>query len=127
MASVNLSKLQLSDLRCRVNVNRWTPAQDAIGGVTGTWATLYTVWAYIEAWKGREVYRAERTEGQVYNRVVVRGGLTIQDNDVINFNGRLMPVKYINNFIDGKLKYIEMLAVEQDPIPNESGMPAYSA
>ncbi len=114
MAS-NVGKVSLADLRCRVDIQRKELSPDGIGGNTISYSTVYTVWALVENWKGREAYRAERTEGLVYQRVVVRGGITILPSDIVVYQGRTMPVKYINNLQEGKVKYIEMLVIEGDP------------
>jgi len=110
------AKLKLSQLRCRVQVQRKSLTPDGMGGNTVSYTTVATVWAMIEDWKGKENYRAERTEGLVYQRVVVRADTDVQLSDVIVFQGRSMPVKYKTNIVDGKAKYIEMLCIEGDPV-----------
>lgn len=110
------AKLKLSQLRCRVDISRKTLTPDGIGGNTISYTTINTVWAMIEDWKGKEFYRAERTEGLVYQRVVIRAGADVEVSDVIVFEGRKMPIKYLTNIVDGQAKYIEMLCIEGDPI-----------
>jgi SPP1 family predicted phage head-tail adaptor len=109
-------KLKSSDLRCRVNIQRKTLTPDGIGGNTVSYTTYATVWAMIQDWKGKENYRAERTEGLTYQRVVIRAGTDVELSDVVEFQGRLMPVKYMSNMVDGAARYIDMLCIEGDPV-----------
>jgi len=110
-----LGKIKTSDLKCRIDIKRKTETPDGMGGHTISYTTFASVWAKIENWKGRENYRAERTEGLVYQRVVIRAGTAVQNDDVVVFQNRTMPVKYINNLQDGANRYIEMLVIEGDP------------
>lgn len=112
MSKINFTT---ADLRCRVNIDRKVLTSDGQAGNNISYTTFATVWAYIEQWKGREAYRAERTEGLTYQRVVIRAGTTVLDSDVVVFNGKSMPVKYMNDIESGKVKYLELICVQGDP------------
>jgi SPP1 family predicted phage head-tail adaptor len=109
------AKLKLSQLRCYIDIQRKTLTPDGIGGNKISYTTISSTWAMLEDWKGKENYRAERTEGLVYQRVVVRGSTDIEVTDIVVYQGRTMPVKYKTNIVDGQQKYIECLCIEGDP------------
>src|ERR1700722_278974 len=113
MASV--IKLKISDLNCPVNIYRKVLTPNGIGGFTVTYALASTVWAHIEVWRGKEGYRAERTEGLVSQRVIVRSQTAVSIDDVVVFKGRTMPVKYKNELTEGSIIYKELFCVEGDP------------
>jgi len=56
----------------RIEIQSATETQDAIGGITETWATLGKRWAAIDDLSGREFFGAHQTQAQVTTRIILR-------------------------------------------------------
>jgi SPP1 family predicted phage head-tail adaptor len=124
MSSLNTTKVQLADLRCRIDICGKTETPDGIGGLSISYGSpRATVWGSINDWKGKEFYRAERTEGLVYHQIIVRASTTVYNSDVLVYGGRTFAVKFINQLDEGKLKYLEIICVEGDPVGGASPGP----
>lgn len=60
------------ELDTQLTIQRATRTSDGGGGFTESWATLYTVWARLEAMTGDEVLHADRVQAQQRYKVTVR-------------------------------------------------------
>jgi SPP1 family predicted phage head-tail adaptor len=109
-------KVTTSELRCRVNIYSKTETLDAVGGLEITYPSFTSVWAKITDWRGYERYLAERTNALVSQIVVIRPGTSVGIDDVVVYQGRTMPVKYITSQVDGKVQWVVLFCMEGDPI-----------
>lgn len=86
----------LSMLDTLVTQRRAVETPDDMGGATKTVATLASHWAHIRPMTGGEVLAAGRIEQRVNYLVVIRSaGADVRPGDVIDWDGREMPVREI--------------------------------
>lgn len=73
--------MKAGQLDQRVTVERNTTTTDGWGGVTTTWAPLFTCWAAVEPLTGREFLSAQAAQSEVTARIRMRyrPGVTAQD------------------------------------------------
>lgn len=64
--------MQAGRLRHRITLQAGSVAQDSFGAETTTWAPVGTVWAAIEALRGREYLDAKQQQVEVSTRVRMR-------------------------------------------------------
>ena len=92
----------------QVTIERFTAAQDELGGVIEHWAPLATVWAAVEPLNGREFFAASTALAEVTTRIRVRyrAGLTVLDR--INHEGALHNITAIINPRSGDRELVLM-------------------
>ena len=64
--------MRIGDLRKRVTIQQRNVTRDAYGASIETWDPLVTVWANIEALRGREYFNAAQVRAEVTHRIRIR-------------------------------------------------------
>jgi SPP1 family predicted phage head-tail adaptor len=104
--------MKAGSLRHRVQIQTFSEARDADGGITPTWTTAATRWASVEPLRGNEFFNASQVKGNVTHRVVMRyyAGLTPTDR-IVHDSRNLNIVAVLNP--DERNIMTEVLATEQ--------------
>lgn len=96
--------LRAGALRHLVTVQVATETQDAYGEWVKSWTTAGTAWADIYAKSGQERQLATANQGEVSYTVKMRpfAGLTLAHR--INWEGRVLEIKFIDDTTPGELR-----------------------
>lgn len=87
---------EVGELTERVTFVRVTETQNEYGTLVPSEANLGTVWAHVRPMSGREIDRAQQTEGRVNYLVVVRNlGFVreLTEKDIARWNGDDMNIR----------------------------------
>ena len=64
--------MKARDLDQKVTIQSLTETRDTFGGLIETWATFKTVWAKVEALRGREFFDAAQVQADLTHKVTIR-------------------------------------------------------
>lgn len=106
--------IKLSDMRHKIQIQKYIPTQDVGGGYKKDWVTLYTIRAKVIANDGNEILRGGRIEALSPWVVAVRfSPLLVLDTSlrILLENGKQLKITSIIN-IDEKTRWIQMNCTE---------------
>ena len=67
-----MSQYRSGQLRCRIILQRRSPAPDGVGGQSVIWSGLATVWADIQPASGRKLLAAQAVQSEVTHTIICR-------------------------------------------------------
>lgn len=107
--------MKIGDLRHRVEIGRYTEGVDQWGNPTGKqWEPVATVWAAVEALRGRLYFEAQQTAKESDHRVTIRWRSGIEAGMVVRHAGREMEIQAVLDR-DGRRQWLELICREVRP------------
>lgn len=100
-------------LRTRLTLEEPVEVPDGQGGVTRSYQTLATLWASLEALRGRADIRADALGVSITHRIIIRSGAILSVQHRLRLGERLFVIEAYRAARDGAL--IEIDAVEIAP------------
>jgi len=106
---------QMSMLRHRVEIGRYTSGKDQFGNqLPKQWQPVCTVWAAVEALTGRLYFEAQQTAEQSDHRVTIRWRRGIEPGMIVRHDGREFTVQAVMDK-DGLRRWLTVLCKEVRP------------
>ena len=104
-------------LKNKVSIQNYTATQSSTGHPAKTWSTVSTVWAGVEALRGKETDSASELIGTLPVRVILRYSSTVASIDTsyrVLFGSRIFSIESVILPFDrsGNTGFIELNCVE---------------
>jgi len=107
--------MRIGDLRHRIEIGRYIEGVDQYGNPTGRrWEPFCTVWAAVEALRGRLYFEAQQTAKESDHRVTIRWRPGIEPGMVVRHAGRELTIQAVLDK-DGRRRWLELVCREVRP------------
>lgn len=106
--------IKIGQLRHRIELQQMSTTPDGQGGHIVSWATIDTLWAYIEPSSGAERLFAQKIEANYDHKIYIRNYLGINEKMRIFFNNRYFHIKAVMREEERRW-YTKILAKEGVP------------
>lgn len=91
--------MRTGTLRRRITIQQSVDTQNTFGEPVPAWATVSTVWAYVEPIAGKEYISSKQIVGMVDTKFVIRYriGLTVRPKMKVIYNGEDYDIESVLN------------------------------
>lgn len=94
---MGVSLIRAGDLRHQCILQEATNQTDSFGDTQEVWSAVATVWAFIRAASGRELFEAATVQAELSHLVTIRYRAGVWPGMRFLFNGRLLYITSVNN------------------------------